>query len=328
MHTPDTPPFVPLASWSRDGLDERQVFGAIALARPEAPLGGAAAERVVYARSLAKPLLWRALAPGLRGATPATRAVAAASHHGDAPVIALARALVPLADRWALATPADRGMGPTAPQRRHPTRWRHPCSGEHAAILATCRALGWPLQGYTETTHPFHASSLAALRETLGATWTPTATAIDGCGLPTFAMPLSDLARAFAALIADPESPATAMMQHPEVVGGRGRLDTALMIDRPGRLVAKEGADGLLGVGVQTDDGTFLGLAIKLAHGWDPPTMSVLARAALNALGIDVPAAQPAHRQRITFAADLLPKHRAERWPCIEGTTPTPNRSS
>lgn len=303
----DDLPFVMLASWSRENVEERHVIGAIAVATPEGVLGGASAGRVVFARSLAKPLLWRALAPGLRGASDAQRAVAAASHHGDAHVIALAQRLLAPTDRSALATPADRGMGPTASRRVHANPWRHPCSGEHAAILATCRAQGWPLEGYTEPSHPFHASSLDALRRTLGPEWAPAATAADGCRLPTFAMPLSDLARAFAALLADPESPASAMMRHPDLVGGAGRLDTRLMAEFAGRLVAKEGADGLLGLGVRTDGGAPLGLVIKLAHGWDPPTMSVIARAALQRLGLSLPQEPPPPGQHITFAEGVFP---------------------
>ncbi len=86
-------------------------------------------------------------------------------------------------------------------------------------------------------------------------------TAVDGCGVLTYAFPLRDVARAYA-LLADPAAapagdaraelgPALvtirdAMLAHPEMVAGtRDRLDTSLMKALPGRLVSKSGMEGL-----------------------------------------------------------------------------------
>jgi L-asparaginase II len=88
------------------------------------------------------------------------------------------------------------------------------------------------------------------------------ATAVDGCGVVTFGMPLRGLATAFARL-ADPSAVADpllrsaltrirdAMMAHPELVAGeRGRIDTAVMRAFPKRLVSKGGAEGVLAMGI------------------------------------------------------------------------------
>src|SRR6185503_5077919 len=114
-------------------------------------------------------------------------------------------------------------------------------------------------------------------------------TAIDGCGLPTYAFPLRAVARAYA-LLADPAAIPTsdprsslgpallkirdAMLANPELVGGRhDRLDTSLMKAVPGRLVSKAGMEALRGIAILRgprsgthEDGPS-GMAIKIEDG-------------------------------------------------------------
>ncbi len=89
--------------------------------------------------------------------------------------------------------------------------------------------------------------------------------AMDDCGLATYAVPLVDVARAFA-LLADPAGVAEgaqaglvgpltrvrdAMVAAPDMVAGTdGALDTLLMQTLPGKVVSKGGAEGLRGVGI------------------------------------------------------------------------------
>jgi L-asparaginase II len=88
------------------------------------------------------------------------------------------------------------------------------------------------------------------------------ATAVDGCGVVCFGMPIRGLATAFARLadpsaVADPPLRAAltrirdGMMAHPELVAGeRRRIDTALMRAFPSRVVSKGGAEGVLAMGL------------------------------------------------------------------------------
>ena len=57
----------------------------------------------------------------------------------------------------------------------------HNCSGKHAGMLAACRAHGWPLHPYRDPSHPLQQriAELVGRRR---------ASAIDGCGVPTFAI--------------------------------------------------------------------------------------------------------------------------------------------
>jgi L-asparaginase II len=89
-------------------------------------------------------------------------------------------------------------------------------------------------------------------------------TAIDGCGVPTFALPLERMAHSFARIerLAGGAEVAAAMRAHPELVGGPDAADTELMQRLPG-WIAKGGAEGLLCLA--GPDG--LGVALKTLDG-------------------------------------------------------------
>ena len=103
---------------------------------------------------------------------------------------------------------------------------------------------------------------------------------IDGCGVPVFGMPLYNMALAFASL-ANPQFSAErneavgkiveAMTTYPQVVAGTGRFCTDLMAATQGRIVAKDGNEGIFCLGI-VDKGW--GLAIKVADGSMRPMVS------------------------------------------------------
>src|SRR3954453_15070469 len=122
---------------------------------------------------------------------------------------------------------------------------RHMCSGAHTVFLLLSRLNGWDPSEYWQ---PSHLSQVLC-RETVARMFAMTPaklrTAIDGCGIETFAFPLREVARAYA-MLADPSGtpfgaargdlPGSltivrdAMLGNPELVGGRhDRLDTSLM---------------------------------------------------------------------------------------------------
>jgi L-asparaginase II len=100
--------------------------------------------------------------------------------------------------------------------------------------------------------------------------------AVDGCGAPTFGVPLVAMARSMARLGDPRDLPAEdaaaarrvgeAMRAHPEMVAGRQRFDTDLMRAAGGRAIAKAGAEGVHGVSVPDRS---LGMAVKVEDGSD-----------------------------------------------------------
>ena len=128
------------------------------------------------------------------------------------------------------------------------------CSGKHAGMLATCRAHGWPVEGYRRADHPLQQLLLQEVAAAAELDPAEVGTGIDGCGVVAFAVPLERAALAFARLesLDGGDRVADAMRAHPELVGGEGATDTVLMQAHPGT-VAKGGADGLLCAGRTRD---------------------------------------------------------------------------
>lgn len=175
-------------------------------------------------------------------------------------------------------TEGDLGCGPLEPRDpaewsamrgrgEQPTRITHNCSGKHALGLALCVAEGWDPAGYLAPGHPLQEAMRAAVADATMAYPDDVAQGTDGCGMCTFHIPLGALARSFGRLASGRLGEAgtrvaAAMTAHPELVAFDGAVDTELMRGSAG-LVAKAGAEGVLGVGLP--DGR--GLALKVRDG-------------------------------------------------------------
>ncbi len=293
-----------LYTLEREGLPEVTVRGAFAWGSLEQDLGGSNPERVVFVRSLIKPLAAKATASSLADLSDAELAIVCASHNGTAEHVLTARSVAG-AGAGALRTPASQPLG--SPSLRRPNPWRHPCSGEHAGILHACRAAGWDPATYLAEDHPRQVAVRSWLARVLGPA-EAAHVAVDGCGLPTEARSLSELARCYAAVAAwrQEDRVWAAMTAHPERVGGTGRIDTALLVAGAGRLVAKEGADGLLAVAVaQSARPQALGLVVKIDHGWDGTAAGRVAAALLATVGVEVPSAPAPKGQVLRWGAAI-----------------------
>jgi L-asparaginase II len=172
--------------------------------------------------------------------------------------------------------------------RLPPRRIDNNCSGKHAGMLAACVVNGWPIEGYERRDHPMQRAVASAMGRYLGMDLDAAPSGVDGCGLPTYGVPLAAIARGFAAAQSDPSfgRAQDAMAAHPLLVGGHGRFDTELLTVAGSRVTVKTGGaavwaaclrDGGLGVAVKVESGTDSGLA--------PVALAVLRR-----LGVTWPA--------------------------------------
>jgi L-asparaginase len=145
---------------------------------------------------------------------------------------------------------------------------RHNCSGKHAAFLAACRQLHWPLESYLQVDHPLQQEVFKRVGELLALPSAELVAARDDCGAPTLQLQLAQMALLFAHLGGgsqpDLERLSRSMLAHPELVAGEGCFDTELMRLGHGQVVSKGGAEGIqclsrvgegLGVAIKVEDG-------------------------------------------------------------------------
>ena len=213
---------------------------------------------VCFLRSSAKPLQALPLAREREDMDDRDLAIASASHLADEDQIAAVRAL--LAKVPATEEELECGLE----HGRPPERLYHNCSGKHAGMLALCRARGWESRGYRRAEHPLQRLLLAEIAAAARLPAEVIPTAVDGCGVVTFAMPLERMAATFARFHSlDGAGRVSAAMQaHPDLIRGPAAPDSRLMRLLPG-WIAKGGAEGLLCAA--GPDGT--GVALKVEDG-------------------------------------------------------------
>ncbi len=182
------------------------------------------------------------------------------------------------------------------------------CSGKHAGMLALARHHGWPTDSYTRLEHLVQQRCLAEVSRWTEVPIAQIGTAVDGYGVVCFAVPLRNMAGAYARLalgtaasrILHPASRIVeAMLKHPGLIAGEGRPCTDIMRAHPGRVIAKVGAEGVycalliqegLGVALKVADGHGLASALAMAAvlealGLRPRTASLVARPNVNTRG-------------------------------------------
>ncbi|MCO4771407.1 MAG: asparaginase [Deltaproteobacteria bacterium] len=304
----------PLVDYRRNGVSETTIHGAVAWASGGKIIHSFGGNVLCYGRSMMKPVTMKIFAEELTDLFSwEQKAISLASHNGDTEHVAAAQSILTEGEWGLMQTPLDVPLVQFGRQVRRARRWFHCCSGEHAAILRGLRLRGINRAGYTLPQHPFFAAYLDVLRGYLGEDWQPVRVARDGCGLPTVSNTVDELAHLYAALAAtrDEDWIWEAMVRHPDLIGGFNRLDSTILKAGEGKVIAKEGADGLLGLSIVHDDyPDGLGVVIKIAHGWNPQATWYIARAVLGVLGIPLRNPYPLHRQKAFIVPGVVPPDR------------------
>ena len=105
-----------------------------------------------------------------------------------------------------------------------------------------------------------------------------------------------------------------ATVKNPDIIGGFNRLDTTIIKSCDGKVIAKEGADGLLGMAIVHDDyPEGLGVVIKVAHGWNPQATWYIARGILGVLGMELRNPYPLRRQKAFLVPGVVPEKHLEK---------------
>jgi len=151
------------------------------------------------------------------------------------------------------------------------------CSGKHAGMLALAKHLGADPHGYTKPDHAVQRLIARRMGEMCDIDLDQQVMGIDGCSVPTWAIPLKNMAVGFARFASPDFAPGRriieAVRKHPFMVGGTGDFDTLIMQAVP-RLFIKTGAEGVycaaiphagLGIALKIDDGAARAAEVAIA---------------------------------------------------------------
>jgi len=155
-----------------------------------------------------------------------------------------------------------------------PSALHNNCSGKHAGFLATAVHMEEKTAGYVRFEHPVQQRILGTLEAMCGLGLGDAPRGIDGCAIPTIAIPLENLAYGMARFGAPDDLPparaaacrriADAVAAQPFMVAGTGRYCTDVIQVTGRAVLVKTGAEGVfcaslpeyrLGVALKCDDG-------------------------------------------------------------------------
>ena len=306
----------PLVDYRRNGVSETTIHGAVAWYSGGKNIHSFGGNVLCYGRSMRKPLMLKVFSEELSDLNWDQKAISVASHNGTSEHVKAAQSLLPQSDWGLMQTPLDLPLVQFGRQVRRARRWYSNSSGQHAAILLGCRRKGWNRAGYTLPSHPFFFAFLEEIRHFLGKDWNPQRIARDGDGFPTLSNTVNELAACYAGLAKEKDENWIweAMVTNPDLVGGFNRLDTTIIKTCKGNVIAKEGADGLLGLSIIHDDyPEGLGVVVKIAHGWNPQATWYVARGILGVLGMELRNPYPLRRQKAFLVPGVVPKKYLEK---------------
>ncbi|MFN4211773.1 MAG: asparaginase [Devosia sp.] len=209
-------------------------------------------------------------------------AIACASHSGEDEHVALASSMLERAGRDASALECgwhwssdQKTLIHQARTLEKPNALHNNCSGKHSGFVCTCSHIGYEVEGYVDYEHPLQQDIRGTMESLTGATLDHDNCGIDGCSIPSYAMPLRGLAHGFAKMVTgqglEPVRAKAsrrlmdACMAEPFYVAGTNRACTKLMQVAPGKIFAKTGAEGVfiaalpeqgIAMAVKCEDGT------------------------------------------------------------------------
>jgi L-asparaginase II len=286
-----------LVEVSRGALVESRHRGAVAVADANGDLVFALGdvERPTFPRSAIKafqalPLVETGAADRF-GFGDAELALAMASHMGEPLHVATATAMLAAAGldgtclRCGAQWPRRRtDQAALTLAGREPAAIHNNCSGKHAGFLCSAVAMGVDTAGYVDIDHPVMRGVTEAMAEMTGAAHEREAAGVDGCSIPTFAIPLHALARGFARFatgegLSPARAAAAARLRkaaaaEPFMIAGTGGFCTRVMELLGSAAFVKYGAEGVytaalpgrgLGVAIKMDDGAQRAVEVAIA---------------------------------------------------------------
>lgn len=183
--------------------------------------------------------------------------------------------------QWPMNEAAARAIAKAGAQ---PSALNNNCSGKHAGLVCLACELDEDPAGYVKAGHAVQQAVRGALEQVTGASHSPDRMGIDGCSIPSYAVPLRALALGFARIgtghgLAPERARAAARIRkavaaHPFMVAGTGRFDTRVIEQLRERIFIKTGAEGVYcgalpeqgyGIALKCDDGAGRAAEVAMA---------------------------------------------------------------
>ena len=254
-------------------------------------------DQQVFPRSSAKPL--QALPLMLSGAakdldlSQRQLAMACSSHNGEAQHITvitdwlnqlgMSSEQLECGSHWPSYQPATLALAKSGNQA---CAVHNNCSGKHCGFLSFAHHQGIDPKGYIHHQHPVQQAVNDTMGRMMDLKIADYPMGIDGCSIPTYALPLPNLAMAFARFGSGEQLPNDwrqachklyqAMVNEPFYVAGSERHCTKVMKAYGGQVACKTGAEGVFAAAIPS---LGLGIALKALDG-----TSRAAEVALNVL--------------------------------------------
>ncbi len=158
------------------------------------------------------------------------------------------------------------------------TQGNNPCSGKHCGMIGYGILEKIDLFNYIDQSHKIQLKMRTVISEMTKIDEENLIIAIDGCGVPVFGLPIYNMALAYAYLAGGSfDHPrkdtlkmiSTAMIEEPYYVAGTKRLDTIIMEETKGKILAKLGAESVycmsvidkgIGISMKIEDGSYRAL--------------------------------------------------------------------
>ena len=252
-------------------------------------------DRPVFPRSAVKAfqalVMMESGAPERFDMTDAEIALACASHGGEPRHVETAEKMLKKAGQTARCLECgahwpmyDKAAYALARAGRDPSTLHNNCSGKHAGFVCAAVAIEEHIEGYSHASHPIQRAVTGALESMCDVKLDEGLFGIDGCSIPTWAMPMKNIAKGFARFADGASFGAArakaihrirqAVAAEPFMVAGTGRFDTRIMEVLRERAFTKTGAEGVfcaalpevgLGIAIKIDDGATRAAEVAMA---------------------------------------------------------------
>ncbi len=156
-----------------------------------------------------------------------------------------------------------------------PSPLHNNCSGKHCGMLTTSKHYHENHKGYSQYGHPVQVRLRKILGELAGINYDKAPWGTDGCGIPTYAIPLDKLALSLVPFLSEsPQSRANslrreatvkilqAVQAEPEMISGTKGLCSRVIRVSQGRAFAKTGAEGVY-VGLIPHQGVVMAVKVR-----------------------------------------------------------------